>query len=277
MTPHAARLGLVSDRLPATTLPVFLRRAVLAYAGFGASLLYCVGRVLHGVLVSRRDGAGTDISRDTARVMARLTCAGADIRVRVIDEHYVTAAQPCVYVVNHQSFIDYPILATIFPARTVIVGKSEIGRLPLIGWLFRATGHVLLARRDRRSASNTLRQLVHAIAHDGRSIWMFPEGTRRRTVDAMLPFKSGAFRIAAAAGVPIVPIVVSSLAPDIDLGQRRAEPTTITVRVLAPRHIIGDEGMIRALIDETRTEMVRVFVDHRALTGTHALTARLSS
>lgn len=244
-----------------TALPHFLRRAVLGYAGFGASLLYCVGRVLHGTLTDAHDDATVDISRDTARVMARLTCAGAEISVRVVDEHYITAAQPCVYVVNHQSFVDYPILATIFPARTAIVGKAEIGRLPLIGWLFRATGHVLLARGDRRRASNTLRQLVHSVTQNGQSIWMFPEGTRRRTADAMLPFKTGAFRVAAAAGVPIVPIVVSSLAPAIDLARRRVEPTTITIRVLAPRFVSNDEGQLRATIDETRTEMVRVYDD----------------
>jgi len=192
--------------------------------------------------------------------MARLTNYGLGVRVRVIDGANMAQSQPCVFVANHQSFVDCPILATIFPARTAIVGKAEIGRMPLIGWLYRVTGNILLARDDIPGTATTLAQLVHAIESGGQSIWMFPEGTRRRTAEPMLPFKSGAFRVAAAAGVPIVPVVVSSLAPRIDLGRRRLEPTTITIRVLASRTVGGDDEVrIRAAVKETRTAMVQAF------------------
>ncbi len=247
--------------MPPTARAAFWRRAVMGYAGFGASLAYCIVRVAHRGLLGARAGANESIAKDTARVMARLVCAGGDIRVRVIDGERMTQLQPCVYVANHQSFVDYPILATIFPARTVIVGKAEIGRIPLIGWLFRVTGNVLLARANGRGAADTLTELVKAIVRDGQSIWMFPEGTRRRTAEPMLPFKSGAFRVAAAAGVPIVPVVVSSLTPHIDLATRQAEPTTITIRVLTARAVDDDEAHIRTAVAETRDAMVLAFCE----------------
>ncbi len=230
------------------------------------SLVYCVARLSQRALHSALCGAERDrphsrcIARDTARVMARLSCGGMGIRVQVVDEHHLLAVQPCVIIANHQSFVDYPILAAIFPARTTIVGKAEIGRMPLIGWLFRATGNVLLARHDRHSAAETMDTLVDVVRADGRNIWMFPEGTRRRTPAAMLPFKSGAFRVAAISGAPIVPVVISALAPDIDAVQRRLVPTTVTVRVLPPRHVtMRTREQLAADIATTRTEMSEVF------------------
>ena len=221
------------------------------------ALAYCMSRIARWRLRGARTDEGEVIARDTARVLARLACRGGDITVRVIDGARIASAQPCVYVANHQSFTDYPILATVFPARTAIVGKAQIGHMPLIGWLFRATGNVLLSREDAHGAAQTIGKLVHLIRSERRSIWMFPEGTRRRTDDAMLPFKSGAFRIAAAADVPIVPVVVSSLKPNIDLARRQAEPTTITIHVLSPFVIsTNEEGAIRAAITTTRTAMI---------------------
>lgn len=246
--------------MASTSRLAFVRRVLLAYAGFGVALAYCLLRIAKWRIRGARPEEGALIARDTARVLARLACRGGDINVRVVDGAQVESSQPCVFVANHQSYIDYPILATIFPARTAIVGKAQIGRMPVIGWLFRATGNVLLAREDARRAAQTVEYLVHIVRAEGRSIWMFPEGTRRRTNDAMLPFKSGAFRVAAAAGVPIVPVVVSSLKPHIDLARRQAEPTTVTIRVLSPYVIASDdEGTIRVAITAIRAAMTTAY------------------
>jgi 1-acyl-sn-glycerol-3-phosphate acyltransferase len=245
-----------------TSRLAFVRRVLLAYAGFAVALAYCMARIARWRIRGAPPDEGALIARDTARVLARLTCRGGDITVRVVDGARIESSQPCVFVANHQSFVDYPILATIFPSRTAIVGKAQIGQMPLIGRLFRATGNVLLERDQARRAAETIAHLVKIVRAEDRSIWMFPEGTRRRTDEAMLPFKSGAFRVAAAAGVPIVPVVVSSLKPHIDLAQRQVEPTTVTIRVLPPCVITtNDEGTIRAAITATRAAMIAAYRD----------------
>jgi 1-acyl-sn-glycerol-3-phosphate acyltransferase len=236
----------------------FLRRATLGFAGGGISLVYCMGRLLQRAATPRHAQSRL-IARDTARVMSRLACRGAGIEVRVVDGERLATSQPCVYVANHQSVVDYPILAKIFPERTVVVGKVEIGAMPLIGWLFRTTGNVLLARGDSKHASRTLDDLIARVRSDGTSVWMFPEGTRRRDDSAMLPFRSGAFRIAAQAGVPIVPVVVSSLKPHIDLAGRRLERTTVTIRVLAPRTMPDHYPELKVAMEETRQAMMLAF------------------
>ena len=255
---------------PVTPTPrlAFLRRATLGFAGFGISLLYCLGRVMQRTVTPRQRRSGT-IARDTARVMSRLACGGADMDVRVVDGERLAASQPCVYIANHQSFVDYPVLARIFPARTVVVGKAEIGRMPVIGSLFRATGNVLLTRGDSKGASRTLDDLAARRRSGATSGWMFPEGTRRKDDSAMLPFKSGAFRMAAQAGVPIVPVVVSSLKPRVDLAGRRLDRTTVTIRVLAPRMIPEHYPGLKAAMEETRQAMILAF--RSMATGTASL------
>jgi len=73
-------------------------------------------------------------------------------------------------------------------------------------------------------------------------------------------------RVAAAAGVPVVPIVVSSLKPHIDLARRQAEPTTITIHVLAPRVINASEDAIRSAVAATRQTMIAAYREMSAET-----------
>lgn len=71
------------------------------------------------------------------------------------------------------------------------------------------TGNLLIDRDNRAKAHSTIAQVVEQVQKRNISIWMFPEGTRSRG-RGLLPFKTGAFHAAIAAGVPIVPICVSS-------------------------------------------------------------------
>lgn len=81
--------------------------------------------------------------------------------------------------------------------------------VPLFGPLYWLTGNLLIDRDNRAKAHGTIAQVVEQVKQKNVSIWMFPEGTRSRG-RGLLPFKTGAFHAAIAAGVPIVPICVSS-------------------------------------------------------------------
>lgn len=114
----------------------------------------------------------------------------------------------CVYIANHQNNYDMVVAAAIVQNKTVTVGKKSLAWIPFFGQLYYFTGNILIDRDNKSKAHDTIGQVVKEIQDRGISIWMFPEGTRSRG-RGLLPFKTGAFKAAIAAGVPIVPICVS--------------------------------------------------------------------
>jgi 1-acyl-sn-glycerol-3-phosphate acyltransferase len=231
----------------------FWLHGLTACVGFGLTVLYCMIRVSLRYRM-------TTVAHDTARLMHRLVCPPLRLRVRVNGAERMQIGSPCIYVANHQSYLDYPVLARVLPLRTVIVGKSEMQRIPIVGWLFRRTGNWFIPRGDAMAAQVVLEQLAGEI-RQGTSVWMFPEGTRRSTSEPMLRFRSGAFRLAAMAGVPVVPVVLSSVKPGVDIRARRLEPASLSISVLEPVYVrSGERGDVVEAMSCVRERMVECFV-----------------
>ncbi|MBD2810692.1 1-acylglycerol-3-phosphate O-acyltransferase [Xenorhabdus sp. Vera] len=116
---------------------------------------------------------------------------------------------PSIYIGNHQNNCDMITMSNTVQPRTVTVGKKSLVFIPFFGQLYWLTGNILINRENRTKAHGTISQVVNQIKKHQISVWMFPEGTRSRG-RGLLPFKTGAFHAAIAAGVPIVPVCVSS-------------------------------------------------------------------
>ena len=108
--------------------------------------------------------------------------------------------------------------ANIVQPTTVTVGKKSLLWIPFFGQLYWLTGNLLIDRENRAKAHNTISELVEQFKKKKISFWMFPEGTRSRG-RGLLPFKTGAFHAAMAAGVPIIPIVVSDTHDKVKLNR----------------------------------------------------------
>lgn len=211
---------------------------------------------MYGIAITifRRDR--TRVARDYACMMARLMRPALGLRTRVIGREHLSSRTPCVYVANHQSMYDVPILAELYPEETVVIGKRELRRIPFFGWLYAVTGNILIDRRDNPSAVGRLREAEEAIIQRGVSVWIFPEGTRATEPGRLLPFKKGAFYMAVAAGAPLVPIVVEPLAPFFDAERRHIRPGTVRVRVLEPIETAGlSDADVPHLISRTHGAM----------------------
>lgn len=215
-----------------------------------------VAASVYGVWIAVTRIDKSRVAYDYARMLVRLVRPPLGLRTRVIGRENVTRQRPCIYVANHQSAYDVPILAELFVPDTVVIGKKELVHLPFFGWLFTVTGNILIDRSDNPRAVGRLREAEEAIRERGVSVWIFPEGTRSRTPGVLLPFKKGAFYMAVATGAPLVPVVAAPVRPFFDPPERRVRPGTVEVRVLDPISTAGmGEADVPALMEATHIRM----------------------
>ncbi|MBK4714432.1 MULTISPECIES: 1-acylglycerol-3-phosphate O-acyltransferase [Tenebrionibacter/Tenebrionicola group] len=123
-----------------------------------------------------------------------------------------------IYIANHQNNYDMVTASRIVQPPTVTVGKKSLVWIPFFGQLYWLTGNLLIDRNNRTRAHGTIAEVVKQFRERTISIWMFPEGTRSRG-RGLLPFKTGAFHAAIAAGVPIIPVCVSNTSNKVKLNR----------------------------------------------------------
>jgi 1-acyl-sn-glycerol-3-phosphate acyltransferase len=140
-----------------------------------------------------------------ARTWSRWILATTGVRVDVRGLSRLTPGRSYVFVANHQSIYDIPIVFASLPYQVRIISKEAIGRFPFLGWHLRRTGHLLVNRRrgDREAILSWLRRLRSY----GLSLIVFPEGTRSRT-GRLARFKGGSFMLALEAELPVVPVSI---------------------------------------------------------------------
>jgi 1-acyl-sn-glycerol-3-phosphate acyltransferase len=175
-----------------------------------------------------------NIDRDYARVFSWVTLKIIRVRLEVEGKEHLEAHQPCIFVVNHQSGLDMATMGAIYPKQTVVIGKKELAWIPFFGIFYVAAGNIRIDRQKTVRAIAGLNEVVKAIQERKVSIWIFPEGTRNRSGEGLLPFKRGAFHMALQAQVPIVPVVCSSLKPIVHWKERTLKKGIVRLRVLPP-------------------------------------------
>ena len=176
-------------------------------------------------------------------------------RIRV-DHEKLSARRPCMFVGNHQSIMDLLSFGSVVPRRTVAVGKREIARIPLFGWFFVRSGNLVIDRGNSEAAKKMLAAAGRRLKDEGLSVWFMPEG-HRNSGPELLPFKTGAFRLAAAAGVPVVPVVAGPLHPIVDTRRIEAHRGSLEISVLDPIEIPPDpsEEQITQIASTVRAAM----------------------
>lgn len=147
---------------------------------------------------------------------------------------------PFVCVSNHQSFLDIFAMSR-FRREMKWMAKEEVFRMPFVGYLFTLAGDIRVLRGDRESGDAALARARWYLDH-GMPVMIFPEGTRSRD-GKILPFKTGAFRLAADAGVPVVPVAVCGSADGMPKGSPWIRPARVRIRILEP---IDTKGMTGA-------------------------------
>jgi 1-acyl-sn-glycerol-3-phosphate acyltransferase len=129
------------------------------------------------------------------------------IRIELSGHHTVDRKKSCVFMANHLSFLDGPLLFLAIPQYVRVIIKKEIFRIPVIGWAMRFVEFVPVDRRGLKSGRKSIEHATHLIKERGYSYLIFPEGTRSRD-GLMQAFHRGAFFLAINSQVPIVPITI---------------------------------------------------------------------
>ena len=118
-----------------------------------------------------------------------------------------TQRQSVVFMANHESNLDPPVLIGTLPIPAVFLAKKEVKWMVPVGWAAMMAGTIFIDRSRRDKAIESLHQAAIQI-RGGKSVVIFPEGTRTRD-GVLLPFKKGGFNLAMEAGVPIVPLAAA--------------------------------------------------------------------
>lgn len=167
--------------------------------------------------------------------------------------------QPYIFVSNHQSTIDIPVLFMAIPWDTRFVAKKALKYVPMLGWYMWAAKFVFVDRANHREAVRSLDE-AGAQIRGGISIIVFPEGTRSddRRVH---PFKKGPFALAMKARVPVVPVAIEGSGVLMPKNSWNITPGPIKVLVgkpIAPEHFEDNRDLLirevrDAIIDQSVT------------------------
>ena len=160
-----------------------------------------------------------------------------------------------ILVANHQSWFDIFALGGALGRRFSFVGKREVSKIPVVGAAWERVGHIAIDRSDRQAAIAAL-QRTDDLLRDGRTIIIFPEGTRSPTGE-LGHFKKGAFVMAIKSQVPVLPVAILGTRAIMKKGSWEIHPGTATVVVGNP---ISTEGLTmrdrNRLSRESRTALI---------------------
>jgi 1-acyl-sn-glycerol-3-phosphate acyltransferase len=197
-----------------------------------------------------------DLRRGFARRVARLLARLVRVPIEVEGlEHLRSCGRPVVVAANHQSYFDSFVLTAALPPDFAFVAKRELRDRTLPRYLLERLGTVFVERFDPAQGVGETRKALDALAA-GDSVIVFPEGTFHRA-PGLLPFRMGAFLVAAEAGVPVVPVTLRgtrSLLRGDEMFPRRGAAAVTVSPPLQPAG--SDWAAAVALRDAARAEIL---------------------
>lgn len=193
----------------------------------------------------------SDISRlySVAMWIANAGVRAAGIRVEISGLEHVPADRRCIFMCNHVSNLDPPVVLPLLPGHCSVLLKKELMRIPILGTAMRMGKFVPVERGHRREAAQASVAAAADALRSGLNILVFPEGTRSKD-GRLAAFKKGPFFLAQQTQAPIIPIALSGTQTMMRKGSIAITPGVAHVRMLPaiePAEYATREDLLRAV------------------------------
>ena len=177
---------------------------------------------------------------------AGVTLAGVRAKAEGLEK--LTVGQRYIFMANHVSNIDPPLLLPLIPGRTAVMVKKELFDYPILGRAMRLGSFVPVDRGNRDAGIAAVRE-ARKVIDQGVSMTIFPEG--RRSFDGkLLPFKRGPFYLAMECGLPVVPVTILGTQEAMPKGRFAITPGMVTVifhRPINPSQFTDRDSLMQAV------------------------------
>jgi len=179
------------------------------------------------------------------------------IRVVIQGSENIPTGESCIFLSNHVSNLDPPILLPAIPGMCSVFLKKSLMKIPFVGIAMRMAKYVPVSRGHSRQEAEQSVAIAADALRSGMHIFIFPEGTRSPDGN-LLPFKKGAFFLAADTNAPMVPMVIQGTAQMMSKGSLKIFPGVATVRFLPavhPRNFATREDLMDAVRQQMQTAL----------------------
>lgn len=143
-----------------------------------------------------------------------------------------------IFMANHVSFLDGPLVMTSIPGVPRAILKTSILRIPIVGQAMRHVGFIPVDRKGAEGGKKSIARAAALMRDRGYSFLIFPEGTR--SIDGKLQaFRRGGFFLALESGASVVPVAIRGTFELMPKGQKYARSGTVRVEFLDPLPVSG--------------------------------------
>jgi 1-acyl-sn-glycerol-3-phosphate acyltransferase len=163
--------------------------------------------------------------------IVRTGVRAAGIRVEVTGLEHVPVGQSCIFMSNHVSNLDPPVMIWALPGRCSVLLKKELMRIPILGTAMRMGKFIPVERGSRRDAAQASVLAAADALRSGLHILVYPEGTRSRD-GRLSTFKKGPFFLAQQTNALIIPIAISGTQTMMQKGSAAIMPGVARLQML---------------------------------------------
>ncbi|MBK9183935.1 MAG: 1-acyl-sn-glycerol-3-phosphate acyltransferase [Ignavibacteria bacterium] len=194
---------------------------------FVVTALYAVVAMMHMILFRNEE-----VFFAYSRSWSKLLLWFSNVHVTMEGASALRPGERHIYVSNHASLFDIPVILANVPDNVRIMYKRELRKIPIFGWCLRFSPYIAIDRERSREASDVLDSVVETLS-TGSSVLVFPEGTRSEDGNVGV-FRRGAFALAVRSGRTIVPLSLIGTAGILPKKTRHIQGGNVTLRIDAP-------------------------------------------
>ena len=236
-----------------------LRTAMISLYVIPATAVLCIIAII--VAFFSREGNPVHL---IARIWAKSILFVSGIKVDVKGLANIESSKSYIYMSNHRSNFDIPVLLGCLPIQFRWLAKAELFKIPMFGRAMSGAGYVKIDRSNQKAAIKSIDEIA-AKMKNGISVMLFPEGTRSQDGNVN-PFKKGGFVMAVDTGVPIVPVIIRGTRSIMTKGSWRINRARVTLFIEKPIDTSGFTRVTKVdLLRKVRSVICEVFEKETAI------------